>query len=274
MAANVNWQVRKSGWAKLLRTGVGSIKINTINIEPRGERRMWVKRRCLGSGLIAVFANLFFVLARAPVHLWIGLKRWRAWEITCFRLLYDRNFLVFSEGKRTVCVDEVPGKSLVEYASRGKLTIREIEAAAKELRRAHGLWCQELNNYWSHGDAHLDNFIYSDKTNRAQLIDFELIHRNSLSAIERHADDIVAFLEDLMARVSAEQWLPLALGFINAYDRPAITNEARSRLRVPKGYAALWWRRRTDYLVEPAEMVERIRSLEAALDSNRYRSVG
>jgi hypothetical protein len=274
MAANVSWQVGKSSWAKLLRTGVGSIKINTINIEPRGERTMWVKRRCLGSRLIAVLANLFFILARAPVHLLIDLKRWQTWEITCFRLLYDRNFLIFSEGKRTVCVDEVPGKSLLEYANRGKLTIREIETAAKELRRAHGLWCQEMGDYWSHGDPHLDNFIYNDKANRAQLIDFELIHRNSLSAIERHAEDIVVFLEDLMARVPAEQWLPFAVGFINAYDRPAITNEARSRLMVPKGYAALWWRRRTDYLVEPAEMVERIRSLEAALDSNRCRSVG
>jgi hypothetical protein len=260
----------KSGLDKLLGTTVESIKINAISLESRGNRRMWVKRRRLGSGLIAVLANLFFILARAPVHLWIDFRKWQSWEISCYRLLHGRDFSVFPEGSRTVCVDEVPGKSLLDCANDGRLTLREIEAAAKELRRAHGLWCQELNDYWSHGDPHLDNLIYDDETNRVQLIDFELIHRNSFPAIERHADDMVVFLQDVMARVSAEQWLPFAVGFINAYDQSAVAQEARRRLVVPTGWAALWWKRRTDYSGERGELVERIRSLEAALDPDRY----
>jgi Phosphotransferase enzyme family len=256
----------KPGLAKLVGTSVELIKINATSLESRGNRRTWVKRRSLGSGLIAVVANLFLILARAPVHLWISRKKWQSWEITCYRLLYECDFSAFPEGRWTVCVDEVPGKSLLDCANDGRLTLREIEAAAKELRRVHALWCQELNNYWSHGDANLNNLIYDDQTNRVQLIDFELIHLNSLSAIERHADDIVVFLQDLMARVSAEQWLRFAVGFINAYDRPAVTEEARRRLVVPTGYAVLWWKRRTDCLMELEELVERIRSLEAALD--------
>jgi hypothetical protein len=264
----------KSGWTKLLGTSVESIKINATSLESRGNRRTWVKRRNLGSGLIAVLANLFLILARAPVHLWISLRKWQSWEIACYRLLYDRDFSVFPEGRRIVCVDEVPGKSLLDRANEGRLTLREIEAAAKELRRAHTLWCEELNDYWSHGDANLNNLIYDDHTNRVQLIDFELIHLSSLAAIERHADDIVVFLQDLMARVSAEQWLHFAVGFISAYDQPAVTEEARRRLVVPTGYAALWWKRRTDCLVEPEELVERIRSLEAELDPERYPLIG
>jgi hypothetical protein len=260
----------KSSIAKRLGASIESIKVNTIALESRGNRRMWVKRRRLGSGLVAVLANLFLILARAPVHLWIDLRKWQSWEITCFRLLYDRDFSVFPEGRRIVCVEEVPGNSLLECANDGRLTLREIEAAAKELRRAHALWCQELNDYWSHGDPNLNNLIYDGQTNRVQLIDFELIHRNSLPAIKRHADDVVVFLQDLMARVSAEQWLRFAVGFINAYDQPAVTEEARRRLVVPTGYAAIWWKRRTDCLVEREELVERIRSLEAALAPDRY----
>jgi hypothetical protein len=260
----------KSGLAKRLGASVESIKINAISLESRGNRRMWVKRRRLGSGLIAVVANLFLILARAPVHLWIDLRKWQSWEITCFRLLYDGDFSVFPEGGRIVCVEEVPGKSLFDCANEGRLTLREIEAAAKELRRAHALWCRELNDYWSHGDPNLNNLIYDEQTNRVQLIDFELIHLNSLPAIERHADDMVVFLQDLMARVSAEQWLGFAVGFIDAYDQPAVTDEARRRLVVPTGYAALWWKRRTDCLVEREELAERIRSLETALDPDRY----
>jgi hypothetical protein len=256
----------KSGLANRFGASVESIKINAISLEPRGNRRMWVKRRRLGSGLIAVLANLFLMLARAPVHLWIDLRKWQFWEITCFRLLYDRDFSVFTEGRRIVCVEEVPGKSLFDYANERTLTLREVEAAGRELRRAHALWCQELNDYWSHGDPNLNNLIYDEQTNRVQLIDFELVHLRSLPAIERHADDMVIFLEDLMARVSQEQWLPFALGFIGAYDQPVVTEEARRRLVVPTGYAALWWRRRTDCLVEREELAERIRSLEKALN--------
>jgi hypothetical protein len=260
----------KSCFARRFGAGLESIKINVISLEFRGHRRMWVKRRCLGSGFIAVLANFFFKLAKAPIHLWVDVRKWQSWEISCFRLLHDRDFSVFTEGSRIVCAEEVPGKSLLDCAKEGMLSLREIEAAAKELRRAHALWCQELGDYWSHGDPNLGNLIYDDRTNRVQLIDFELIHLNALPAIERHADDVVVFLEDLMARVSAQHWLPFAVGFIHAYDQPAVTEEARRRLVVPTGCAALWWRRRTDCLVEREQFLARIRSLETALDSDRY----
>lgn len=265
------YNLRVSHLAKVTSTAIESIKINAISLQIRGNRIMWVKRRRLGSGLIALLANLFFFLSRAPIHLWINLKKWQSWEVACFRLLYDRSFCVFPEGRRTVCVDQVPGKSLLDYANCGMLTIREIEAAGRELRRAHGLWCAEFRDYWSHSDPHLDNLIYDTETDRVRLIDFELIHHKSLSALERHADDLVVFLQDLMGRVSTEQWLHFAIGFINAYDRPAVTDEVRGRLMVPNGCAAIWWKLRTHYL-DWKEMSERVDALSTALSPNRYSS--
>jgi hypothetical protein len=265
--------LRASHLATVTSTSIESIKINAINLEIRGGRMMWVKRRRLGSGLIAILANLFFLLARAPIHLWISLKKWQSWEVACFRLLYDRGFCVFPEGRRTVCVDQVRGKSLLDYANGGMLTTREIEAAGRELRRAHGLWCAEFRDYWSHSDPHLDNMIYDSETDRVRLIDFELIHHKSLSALERHADDLIVFLQDLMGRVSAEQWLHFAVGFVNAYDLPAVTDELRRRLIVPNGCAAIWWKLRTHYL-DWKETSERVAALSRALGPNRYSSTG
>jgi hypothetical protein len=70
-----------------LASAIENIKINSINLEQRGNRLMWVKRRQLGSGVIALFANLFFLLARARLHLLVNLKKWQSWEVACFRLL-------------------------------------------------------------------------------------------------------------------------------------------------------------------------------------------
>ena len=45
-----------------------------------------------------------------------------------------------------------------------------------------------------------DYVIYNQKTGRARLIDFELVHDRSLSAKSRHADDLLVFLLDILAK--------------------------------------------------------------------------
>lgn len=110
-------------------SAIEGIKINSINLEERGNRLMWVKRRQLGSGLIVLFANLFFLLARARLHLWINLKKWQSWEVACFRLLYGQTLEVFSEGRRTVCVEMVPGKSLREWVIESPFAIQAIRVS-------------------------------------------------------------------------------------------------------------------------------------------------
>jgi hypothetical protein len=246
---------------------IEAIKINAMSLEKRGNRLMCVKRRQPGSGFVVLFANLFFRLAGAQIHLWISLKKWQSWEIACFRLLYGRTLQVYPEGKRTVCAEKVPGISLRDCVIKSTLAIPAIEAAGKELRRAHGLWCRELGDYWSHGDPHLENLIYNPQTGHARLIDFELIHHKSLPALKRHADDLLVFLQDLMSCVTAEEWIPFARTLIDAYDQPAVVNEVRKRLIVPRGWSAIWWKLRTDYLSRDL-MIERINSLQTALSQN------
>ena len=264
--AQVIQRVRLGGLAKFT-SSIESIKINAISLENRGNQLMWIKRRQLGSGLIAVFANLFFLLARARIHLLINLKKWQSWEVNCFRLLYGPTLPVLPEGRRTVCIGIIPGKSLREWVMESTFALPAIRAAAEELRRAHGLWCGEFEDYWSHGDPHLENLIYDLESNQARLIDFELIHDPSLPAIRRHADDLLVFLQDLMSCVSAEEWVPLSLAFIEAYQRPSVINEMRQRLTIPRGWSAIWWKLRTDYMARSV-MVERINALNTALSSN------
>jgi len=51
---------------RAVQTALNYIKINSITLEMREGRPMWVKRRRPGSELIAAAANLFFHLARRP----------------------------------------------------------------------------------------------------------------------------------------------------------------------------------------------------------------
>jgi hypothetical protein len=247
---------------------INCIKINSINFEMRQGKPMWVKRRRWGSELIAGQANLFFRLAHGRVHVWVDPKKWQHWEIDCFRLLQERRFRAFAEGSRTICMDPIPGMHLCEHLRRGSLTTRILEAAAREFRRAHELWCPEFDDWWSHGDPHLDNVIYDPATNRARLIDFEVVHDRSLPAALRQADDLLVFLQDLVCRVSAEQWLPFALCFINTYGRPEVITELTKLLFVPSGLPGLWWKLRTENF-ERQELIRRVDALRLALDRMR-----
>ena len=85
-----------------------------------------------------------------------------------------------------------------------------------------------------------------------------------MPAIKRHADDLIVFLQDLMGCVSAEQWVPFSLALIESYNEPEVLAEVRRRLTVPRGWSAIWWKLRTDYLQSGA-MTDRIETLNAAL---------
>src|SRR5260370_34863774 len=130
-------------------------------------------------------------------------------------------------------MDAIPGMHLCEHLERGTLAMHALEAGGREVRRAHELWCSEFDDWWSHGDPHLDNVIYDPPGNRARLIDFEVVHDQSLPAMVRHADDLLGFLHDLVCRFSSEQWLPFALCFINPYVQSDVVAALTLLLFVP-----------------------------------------
>jgi len=137
---------------------------------------------------------------------------------------------------------------------------RMLAAAAREFRRAHQCWQNEVGAPWSHADASMTNVIYNEKTGRARLIDFEIVHEKSLPAVARHADDLRVFLLDMVETVSADQWLPFARAFLKAYGNSAVLAELRKQLVIPSGLARIWWNVRTNF-VNNAQVKDRLKAL-------------
>lgn len=240
------------------------IKINTLSREVRDGRPMWIKRRCRTAGPIMLGANQFFRMVGNPVCAIEDFGAWQRWEVDCFRALHGDRFFAHAEGTRAVAAEEVPGVNLSDHLDAGTLARPMLAAAAVELRRAHARTCDSYAGLWSHGDPHAGNFVYEAATNRARLIDFEVQHHPSLTADERHADDLLVFLQDMVGRVTQELWLPSAQTFLAAYDRSEIVARLRERLIAPRGVARVWWAVRTTYLA-PAELARRLAALRATL---------
>ena len=147
-----------------------------------------------------------------------------------------------------------------------------VEAAGHELRRAHQVWSDEFHGPWSHGDAGTNNVVYDEKTGRARLIDFEIVHDKSLSTKSRHADDLLVFLLDVLALAPNRQWLNLVLAFLNAYDNAPVIAQLKDQLAVPTGMAWIWWGVRTSF-ANPAKVKRRLQKIAGVVaELEHYRA--
>ena len=243
---------------------VDRIKINAVSREIRDGRPLWIKRRRAVARPIMACANRFFRAVGNPVRALDDCAAWQRWEVECFLALHGDRFRAFADGPRAVAAEEMPGVNLSHHLDTGTLTPPMLAAAAGELRRAHARTCADFGGPWSHGDPHAGNFIYEAAENRARLIDFEVQHERTLTADERHSDDVLVFLQDMVGRISRDLWLPSAQAFLAAYERPEIVARVRARLLAPRGIARVWWAVRTTYLA-PAELERRLAELRAAL---------
>jgi hypothetical protein len=239
---------------------VDSLKINSVSEKVRRGRRVVIKRRNGYSEQLAELANLYFRMAGIPIRFWAKIGDWRRWEVECFKMLNGDRFRISTSGDRTICVDKLPGESLWDHLNRGTVTRQMVEAAGVELRRAHQFWSDEFRGPWSHGDAGMTNFVYNEKTGRARLIDFEIVHDKSLPAKSRHADDLLVFLLDLVAIAPGRQWLPLALSFLNSYRNAAVIADLKNQLALPIGIAWIWWGVRTSF-ANPAKVKRRLEKI-------------
>jgi len=250
---------------------VDSLKINSVSEKVRHRRRVVIKRRNGYSEQLAELSNLYFRMAGIPIRFWAKVEDWRRWEVECFKMLNGDRFRAWASGDKTVCADKLPGKSLWEHLEQRRLSREMVEAAGHEFRRAHQLRSHEFRGPWSHGDAGANNVIYDEKTGRARLIDFEIVHDKSLPARSRQADDLLVFLLDLIAVAPNPQWLTLALSFLNAYGNTAVICELEDELALPNGMAWIWWGVRTSF-ANPAKVkrrLEKIREVIANLEFYR-----
>lgn len=243
---------------------VESLKINSINEKEGRDRRVVIKRRNVYGERAANLINFYFRAANIPIRYLSDVREWRRWETRCFRMLNGDRFRAKVRDSRTVRLDKLPGENLWEHMNRRTLKARMLKAAGTEYRRAHRLKSEEFRGGWSHGDASMTNVIYNEKTDRARLIDFEIRHEKSLPATARHADDLLVFLLDLVARVPNRQWLPFAIYFLRAYNDPAVMRELKKRLVVPTGPALIWWNVRTNFTVR-AKLNRRFQALRRAV---------
>ncbi len=252
------------GLANVASRLVEAIAINSIWEKKRGGRTLVVKRRNLHSEQLAELTNLYFRVANIPIRFWSKLDQWRRWEVGCFEMLNGDRFHAYKAGRRCVVAEKLPGESLWLHLNRGSLTRKMLRAAADELRRAHQFWSDEFRGRWSHGDASVTNVIYDSSTDRARLLDFEIVHEKSLSTAARQADDLLVFLLDLVGTVPNRQWLPFSTTFLEGYGDKEVITQLRQQLDLPGGLAWIWWGVRTNF-TNPAQVKRRLANLRRAI---------
>jgi hypothetical protein len=243
---------------------VEAMNLNSITEARRGGRVVIIKRRNVAGEPLANLANAYFRKSGIPIHFLSDVKEWQRREISSYNMLNGDRFRARVSGPGTVIEDKLPGQSLWDHMKRGTLTPQMLQAAAREIHRAHRLWSDDFQRCWSHGDATTTNAIYDDKTGRVRLIDFEIEHDRSLPVRARQADDLLVFLLDMVGLVSSQQWLSFALCFLNAYKKADVIAELRKRLVLPGGLAWVWWEVRTNFTA-PGKMKRRLASLRTAI---------
>lgn len=255
----------------LSRTFVERIKVNRVWREVRGGRVFWLKRRRTTALPVLTGANLFFRLAGAPMRTLSALEQWLHWEADSFLGLHGQEgFQTFKDGERTIGAEELPGINVTLPLDNGALTPQIAAAVGREMHRAHHWYCPAFQGPWSHGDPHAGNFIYEPASDRARLIDFEVKHHVDIPARERHADDVLIFLQDIVGRIREEQWLPCAEAFLDGYGRPEIVDQALAQLHLPRAaMARLWWRVRTSFIPLP-ELTRRLQALHGRQEAPAF----
>jgi hypothetical protein len=252
---------------------VDSLKVNSVSEHVRRGRRLMIKRRTVYSEPLAELANVYFRMAGIPIRFWAKTEDWRRWEVKSFNMLNGDRFRARPSGANTICADKLPGRSLWHHLNEGTLTREMMEAAGHELRRAHQLWSDEFRGPWSHGDAGTNNVIYDQKSGRARLIDFEIVHQKSLPTKSRHTDDLLVFLLDLLAVAPNPQWLTLGLAFLNAYGNLPVIAQLKNELALPTGMAWIWWGVRTSF-ANPAKVKRRLQKIAGVVtDLGHHRAL-
>ncbi|WP_223755198.1 lipopolysaccharide kinase InaA family protein [Myxococcus sp. RHSTA-1-4] len=232
-------------WSQGLGRAIDAVRVNAVT----ADATFWVKRRRFGMGAVIAAGNVFLRLSRSRIRMFASCSRWQEWELASFRLLHPGHAAELRRGG-AVALEALPGESLDRLLARGQLTAQGVEAAARELRRAHALVLPGAAVPWSHGDMHLKNVLYDADGQRAWLIDFETAHEADLSAEERHADDLFVFLLDLAGRAPEDVAEVLAGAFLRAYGREDVLRALLARLQPPRGLERALWKSRSQHLRE------------------------
>lgn len=236
------------GWIARTGSRIDLIRINDLSRDTIAGVPVWVKRRTWLSRLLVPVANGFFWLAGNPVEVFATNAEWQRNETRTFLLLNGENRRVGALRTDSVYAEALPGTDLVGLLRDNDLTPEVMQSVGKAFRQMHRTLNPATGELFSHGDPHLGNVLYDDLSQSVNWVDFETIHCGNLDVRERHADDLLVLLLDLVGRASEEQWQSLSPAFLQAYQEPGVLAELKNRLRLPSGLGAIWWAVRTSYL--------------------------
>ncbi|HEX8371644.1 MAG TPA: hypothetical protein VF585_02595 [Chthoniobacterales bacterium] len=234
----------------LSRTGeqIDRIRINAISRETVAGVPVWVKRRTGLSRLLVPVANGFFWLAGNPVEVFATNTAWQQHEVRSFLLLNGANLQAGLMQDNSVYAEDLPGSDLVHWLDQKKLSPEIMQSVGAAFRKVHQTPNPTTGELFSHGDPHLGNVLYDAAAGLVSWLDFETLHRRGLQTTERHADDLLVLLLDLMGRATEEEWKILSPAFLAAYGQAEVLLELKKRLHPPSGFGAIWWAVRTSYL--------------------------
>lgn len=221
------------------------VRVNHIQQRIHDRVPVFLKRRRIGGSSIIWFGNRFLALAGSGICMFVRADEWMDWEIHCASLLYPNRPEVRIGPGHSVSIPQVPGDSLRHLLRCKQMSASAFVAAAREIRRVHQLHCSIFKAAWSHGDLHLDNILYDSATDRAVLIDFDTRHELTISATQRHCDDLKVVLLELIA-MPDEQWREPATSFIKEYGDSSVLYELGRQLCIPRGFARILWYTRTN----------------------------
>lgn len=220
------------------------VRVNRIQRQMCDGAAEFVKTRRFGGGIVVWFGNWFLYLAGSGICMFVRSRDWIKWESHCATLLYpDRPAVKFNAGNAVV-VPEIRGVSLRQMLKAGDIKLEAFIAAARELRRVHGIQCRDYKAAWSHGDLHLDNILYDSESDQATLIDYDTRHVRHLNATQRHADDVKTVLLELLS-LRNDDWIEPAHCFLREYGNATVLNELARGLVIPHGVAKIFQFTRT-----------------------------
>ena len=246
-----------SGWIARTGSHIDRIRINNVTRGTIAGRSVWVKRRTPLSRWLIPVANGFFWLAGNPVEVFPTSEAWQVHEQRTFRLLNGTHRAVGVLERNAIYAEDLPGSDIVSLLEKNELSSSVMNLVGVAFRKMHRTW-NPLNGEWfSHGDPHLGNVLFDRNNGQTHWVDFETTHRSRLLDVERHADDLLVLLLDLIGRTNESMWQTLSVAFLSGYQDALVIADLKKRLLPPSGFGALWWAVRTSYLTRP-ELRKRI----------------
>lgn len=213
---------------RLLSAPAQAVKINKVWFD---QNKVYKCRKWWG-WLPILIGNPVLACRQVPVCV-LSTTQWVLWEREVKRVLNEENV---PSGRVLIC-NQLSGVPLADWLIKsGEMKEARLDALRIALEGLQAFHRHQVDDRrgnsipLSHGDATLNNVLYDAANHEVQWIDFDLRHRLHVPAMQRHADDLRAFLFSAARHLSEEE-LPEFLARSQAqYDDRAVWDCLKDQL--------------------------------------------